>query len=306
VGGEQSAALRNSEVRGVFLHDEECQDNSDARRTDVGVREGIDRGVLDELLQEAFAAQLALFRTQIQDIVAEAIRPLRKASVDLGFGGFFGPCSPVLRISSLSSMATSIATGCAAYEDKGGLPIGVRSEKMQNAALLEDGVEGSLVEDQSEAWIKPDGALSSVEVGVVTGVGMGPFDASVPESAVIAEVVAPVLQVMPELQELCGELSVVLPMELGSLEASAVSMTPSPPPLKPCQAPVIVDSGDVLGPNFKALFGKEVFDLLVSLEAASPGYGMDIACVLVGKASEDIIKKVEKSFRSKRKKMVFS
>jgi hypothetical protein len=67
-----------------------------------------------------------------------------------------------------------------------------------------------------------------------------------------------------------------------------------------------VDSGDVLGPNFKALFGKEVFDLLVSLEAASPGYGMDIACVLVGKASEDIIKKVEKSFRSKRKKMVFS
>jgi hypothetical protein len=89
VGGGQSAALWNSEVRGVFLHVEECQDNSDARRADVGVREGIGKGVLDELLQEAFAAQLALFRTQIQDIVAEAIRPLREASVDLGFGGCY-------------------------------------------------------------------------------------------------------------------------------------------------------------------------------------------------------------------------
>jgi hypothetical protein len=141
---------------------------------------------------------------------------------------------------------------------------------------------------------------------VVTGVGMGPFDASVPESAVIAEVVAPVLHVMLELQELCGESSVVLPMELGFLEASAVSMTSSPPTLKPCQAPAIVDSGDVLGPNSETLFGKELFDLLVSLEAASPEYGIDIACVLAGKTSEDIIKKMEKSLRSKRKKRVIS
>jgi hypothetical protein len=67
-----------------------------------------------------------------------------------------------------------------------------------------------------------------------------------------------------------------------------------------------VDSGGVLGPNYEALFGKELFDLLVSLEAASSGYGMDIAYVLTGKASEDIIKKVEKSLRSKRKKRVIS
>jgi hypothetical protein len=33
---------------------------------------------------------------------------------------------------------------------------------------------------------------------------------------------------------------------------------------------------------------------------------MEIACVLAGKASEDIIRKVEKSLRTKRKKMVFS
>jgi hypothetical protein len=90
-------------------------------------------------------AQLELFRTQIQDIVAEAIRPLREASIGMGFGGFFGPCSHVLRILSPSSMVTLIAAGRVAYEDMGGLPIGVCSKKMQNIALPEDGVEGSLV-----------------------------------------------------------------------------------------------------------------------------------------------------------------
>lgn len=37
--------------------------------------------------------------------------------------------------------------------------------------------------------------------------------------------------------------------------------------------------------------------MLVCLEAASPEYGKDIDCVLAGKASEDIIRKVEKSLR---------
>jgi hypothetical protein len=47
--------------------------------------------------------------------------------------------------------------------------------------------------------------------------------------------------------------------------------------------------------------------LIASLEAASPGYGKDIVCILAGNASEDIIKKVEKSLskviiRGKRRK----
>jgi hypothetical protein len=49
----------------------------------------------------------------------------------------------------------------------------------------------------------------------------------------------------------------------------------------------------LLAPNSEALFAKELSDLLVSLEAVSPGYGMEIACVLAGKASEDMIKKME-------------
>jgi hypothetical protein len=50
--------------------------------------------------------------------------------------------------------------------------------------------------------------------------------------------------------------------------------------------------------------------LLASLEAASPGCGKDIACILAEKASEDMIKMVEKSLRKasiwgrKRKKRV--
>ena len=35
--------------------------------------------------------------------------------------------------------------------------------------------------------------------------------------------------------------------------------------------------------------------MLVNLEEACPGYGKDIACVLAGKVSEDVIRKVEKS-----------
>jgi hypothetical protein len=53
----------------------------------------------------------------------------------------------------------------------------------------------------------------------------------------------------------------------------------------------------VLEHSFEALFGSELCSLLASLEAASPGYGKDIACVLAGKASEDMIKMVEKSIK---------
>jgi hypothetical protein len=52
----------------------------------------------------------------------------------------------------------------------------------------------------------------------------------------------------------CGEPYVVLPMEQRSLEASAVAMTPSLPPLEPCQPLAFVDRGGVLDPNYKTLF----------------------------------------------------
>jgi hypothetical protein len=59
-----------------------------------------------------------------------------------------------------------------------------------------------------------------------------------------------------------------------------------------------------LAHNSDTLFAKELFDLLVNLEAASFGYDMKIGSVLAEKASNDIIRKVEKSLRSKRKKRI--
>jgi hypothetical protein len=60
-----------------------------------------------------------------------------------------------------------------------------------------------------------------------------------------------------------------------------------------------IDEVGVLAPNSEALFGKEICDLLVSLETASPGFGKEIVCVLAGKASKEVIKKVEKSLWGK-------
>jgi hypothetical protein len=55
-----------------------------------------------------------------------------------------------------------------------------------------------------------------------------------------------------------------------------------------------------------SLFGKELYDPLVGLEAANPGYGKEIACVLTGKASKGLIRKVEKSLRSRKKNRIIT
>jgi hypothetical protein len=55
------------------------------------------------------------------------------------------------------------------------------------------------------------------------------------------------------LQGLHEKSSVMLPMELVSLEAVVVTTTPTPLPSEPCQPPDHVDSGGVLAPNSEAL-----------------------------------------------------
>jgi hypothetical protein len=104
-----------------------------------------------------------------------------------------------------------------------------------------------------------------------------------------------VMMIMPELQELCGELAPPLSMvhlEVDSLGSSVVASMPLA--LEPHQLLVSVDS--------EALFAKDLCDLLVSLEAASPGYGKEIACLLLGKDTGDKVKKVKEYLRSKSKK----
>jgi hypothetical protein len=105
-------------------------------------------------------------------------------------------------------------------------------------------------------------------------------------------ILAPILQIAPEPQELCEKSSMVPPLESSSFEALEVARAPLP-----SQSLIYVDSGGVLAHSHESLFGKELCGLIASLEAASPAYGKDIACVLTGKASENIIMKIEKSLR---------
>ena len=62
-----------------------------------------------------------------------------------------------------------------------------------------------------------------------------PAGSSASEGEAIVRIVAPVLHIMPELQELCGEPASPMSMVhqiAGSLEASMVPLLPAPPPLQ--------------------------------------------------------------------------
>jgi hypothetical protein len=85
-------------------------------------------------------------------------------------------------------------------------------------------------------------------------------------------------------------------MELGSLEALEVSMTPSPPLSEPCKPLVFVDTGGVLAPNSEVLFGKKLCDLLVSLKAVSTGYDKKITSVLTRNDSDDILIRLKRIY----------
>ncbi|KAM0842137.1 hypothetical protein ACQ4PT_058538 [Festuca glaucescens] len=163
-----------------------------------------------------------------------------------------------------------------------------------------------------------------------------PAGSSASESEAIVGVVAPVLHIMPEVQELCEEpalpLSMVHPM-VDSLEASAVPLSLAPPLSKPSQTLAfvkreclddvvlhstqsigkVVSVGDevvassALPPIPGALFAKKLCDFHVSLEADDPGSGKTIGCLLKeremrnkSKEGSRILK--EKSFKSKIKK----
>jgi hypothetical protein len=129
------------------------------------------------------------------------------------------------------------------------------------------------------------------------GQSLQPVVSAASESEGIDETLAPVLQITPERHELLGDSPAVLPLALCSFETLEVAMTPPPPQLEPCHSLSSLDCEAVLAPSSEALFAKELCGLLASLEAASPGYGKDIDCVLAGKASEDMFRRVQKSLK---------
>jgi hypothetical protein len=120
------------------------------------------------------------------------------------------------------------------------------------------------------------------------------------------ELLSPVLQIMPELPELCVSPTLPLSVEHTKVDSSAtlsshvrseVTSLPIPPPM---------------AHNPDALLVKELCDLLSGLETAIPGLGKAIACLLTGTPIKGKIKKVgdcsriaiqkEKSLRCKDKK----
>jgi hypothetical protein len=104
----------------------------------------------------------------------------------------------------------------------------------------------------------------------------------------IIEVVAPAMQIVPELQDHYGEPSLVIPKEMDLLGASTVRVTPLLEPNLPSfvdrgvlestvtHLPMTigqvvslsdeVDEVDASASHSKALFAKELCDLLITLE----------------------------------------
>jgi hypothetical protein len=121
-----------------------------------------------------------------------------------------------------------------------------------------------------------------------------PFPAvSTSEGETINVVVAPVLQIMPGLQEICASPTVPLSVEgmQMDLPASSCAQPVSDSPLSQEQLEVNpsvqsdVTSVPIPPPpphDRDVLFAKELCDLLSSVEAAIPGCGRAIACLLTG------------------------
>jgi hypothetical protein len=108
----------------------------------------------------------------------------------------------------------------------------------------------------------------------------------------IVEIVAHVLQIMPELQELgtspdlpltVEHVKVDVPATLILREQSNVASTPIPP--SPPHSP-------------DALVAEEICDLLSRLDLLIPGLGRSIACLLTGTPIKGKIKKVGDGLRT--------
>jgi hypothetical protein len=118
----------------------------------------------------------------------------------------------------------------------------------------------------------------------------------------IATVVPPELEIMPELQELCESSS--LPLSMEHVKVDSLMTLSFPERSDVASAPVA--PLPTLSPD--ALFAKELCDVLIKLEAAIPGCGRAIACLLTGTEIKGKGKKVddcprkEKSLKCKHKK----
>jgi hypothetical protein len=189
-------------------------------------------------LDSLFQSQVALMRMELLQLVdvyvEEASRPLRE------------------EVATLKLLLTRV--GDSLEPSKACTPGGSGLAPAQ-ASLKHDSTEHKFFvveDDHLYGCISPRGSPQPVASSASTSEGMD-------------GIVALVLQIIPELHELCEEYSVVLPLEVGSFEALAVAPAPLPP-----HSPASMVSGEVLAHSSEVLFGTELCGLLASLEAASP------------------------------------
>jgi hypothetical protein len=133
-----------------------------------------------------------------------------------------------------------------------------------------------------------------------------PSVSSIVKGEALAAIVTPVLQIMPELQGLCE--SPVLPLSEEHVNVDSLTALSSPKRSDVISA--TIPPKQKL--NSDALFAKELCDILSSLEAANPGIGRALACILTGDTIKSKSKKVsdcprtgiqkDKSLRRKDKK----
>jgi hypothetical protein len=119
-----------------------------------------------------------------------------------------------------------------------------------------------------------------------------PHVSAADESEVTDGIMAPVMLIMPELQELCGES--VPPQSMVHNEVDSLG------PLEVASATPSFETSKSL--VSEAVFAKELSDLLVTLEVAIPGSSKEIASLLSEKAAGDKIKRVKEYLRGKSKK----
>jgi hypothetical protein len=110
----------------------------------------------------------------------------------------------------------------------------------------------------------------------------------------------PVMQIIHELQELGGKTSPPLSMahlQVELIETCAVTSAPLVEPGLGGEKGIEVGA---LAPTSEDIFATELCDLFARLEAAIPGSGKKIACILTEKTSRDKVHKVKEYLRSKK------
>jgi hypothetical protein len=244
----------------------------------------------DMPLQHVLVEEAMLLRSELRDCLARVQRVLVRAEDALGKLQVVS-LVPELHVGPLENVKMCASWDSIEHES---YVVGV-DDAVARVAIDNSLEESSVVEEECIF------GCFSPRVGPCL---LSPVGSVASECEDIAVIMAPVMQIMPELQELCKEPSppsLMVHPQVNSLGISAVASTP--PQVDLSQPLDFVDLGGKVNEkdalSSEALFAKELCDLLVSLEAAIPGSSKEIASILTEKATMDKVKKVEAYLHSR-------